>query len=87
MKKREEAAGKGQLKKFRKEVKRRKSLSVHHHLDDGTPAMRDLNGGGGGSAASSERGDPDYLDSPPATPATPHHASSQQASARISNFL
>ena len=35
--------------------------------------------GGGGSAASSERGDPDYLDSPPATPATPHHASSQQA--------
>ena len=35
--------------------------------------------GGGGSAASSERGDLDYLDSPPATPATPHHASSQQA--------
>ena len=35
--------------------------------------------GGGGSAASSERGDPDYLDSPPATPATPHHGSSSQA--------
>ena len=41
----EAAAGKGQLKKFRKSgsgLARRKSLSVHHHLDDGTPAMRDL---------------------------------------------